>query len=144
MNAVGEDKVMRPLPLADDASEGFWEAARQGRLEIQRCAQCRRWNHAPSMACPSCGSMDLAYEQVSGRGTLFSWTVVEHAPAPGFRGLVPLLVGIVELEEQPHLLLVADLLDADPGELRLGMAVEVDFEKISEDCTLPQFRLAGE
>ena len=144
MESAGEDVVLRPLPLADETSAGFWDAAKEGRLAIQRCAVCRRWNHAPSLACPSCGSLDLAYEDVSGRGTLFSWTVLNEPPAPGFRDMVPLIVGVVELAEQPHLVLGANILEANPEELQLGMELEVIFEKVTDDCTLPQFRLAGE
>lgn len=143
MNANVQEPVLRPLPLPDDASEGFWAAAREGRLAIQRCAKCRRWNHAPSLACPSCGSFDLAYEDVSGNGTLFSWTVIREAPAPGFRDRMPLIVGIVELAEQPHLLLVANILGLAEAELKLGLPLRAEFEAVNEECTLPQFRPTG-
>jgi uncharacterized OB-fold protein len=139
MNAAVEQIPMRPLPLLDDASEGFWAAAREGRLAIQRCAACDHFNHAPSLACPSCGSFDLAYTDVSGRGTLFSWTVIKEPPAPGFLGRVPLIVGIVELAEQPHLLMVANLLELEEAELTLGLPLRVTFEQVSDECTLPQF-----
>lgn len=132
--------AQRPLPLADEASEGFWEAANAGRLDIQRCTQCRRWNHAPSLACPGCGSFDLAYETVSGKATLAAWTVIKEAPAPGFRHMLPLIVGVVELAEQEHLVLGANVLEAGVEELRLGMPLEVVFEKLTDECTLPQFR----
>jgi len=135
-------EAMRPLPLADDASAPFWQAAKQGRLAIQRCNSCRSWNHAPTMLCPSCGSGDLGFEDVSGKGTLFSWTVIKEAPAPGFRDRVPLIVGIVELAEQPHLLLAANVLGVSEGDLRLGMPLAVEFETIGEDCAVPQFRPA--
>jgi uncharacterized OB-fold protein len=142
MNAETEKVPMRPLPLVDDASDGFWAAAREGRLAIQRCTDCSRYNHAPSLACPSCGSFDLAYADVSGRGTLFSWTVINEPPAPGFQGRMPLIVGIVELAEQPNLLMVANLLELEEAELKLGLPLRVTFEKISDECTLPQFAKA--
>ncbi|MEV5647091.1 OB-fold domain-containing protein [Nocardia sp. NPDC052254] len=131
----------RPIPFPDDVTEGFWDSIRARRLSIQRCAACRRFNHAPSLTCPACGSEDLGFEAVSGRGTIYSYTVLAEPPGPGFADLVPLVVVIVELTEQPGLLLVADLLGAGPGEVRIGAAVVVDFEEISEDCVLPQFRL---
>lgn len=139
MNAEVEQLPLRPLPLVDDASAGFWAASREGRLAIQRCGSCTRYNHAPSLACAHCGSFDLAYADVSGRGTLFSWTVIKEPPAPGFRGLVPLIVGIVELAEQPHLLMVANLLGLSEAELKLGLPLQVTFEQVNEECTLPQF-----
>ncbi len=131
---------MRPLPLADEASLGFWQAAREGRLDIQRCTGCHRWNHAPTLACPACGSFDMAYETASGQATLHSWTVLKEAPAPGFKHMLPLIVGVCELIEQDHLVLTANILEADVSELKLGMPLEVVFEHVSDDCTLPQFR----
>jgi len=135
--------AMRPRPLPDDASAGYWQAANEGRLAIQRCRQCRYWNHAPSMNCPICGSVDLGFEEVSGEASLFSWTVIHHSPGPAFADMLPLLVGIVELAEQPHLLLVANLSGCRVEELRLGMPLRVEFERIAEDCALPQFRVVG-
>jgi uncharacterized protein len=137
---MNEQTAIRPLPLADEASAGFWAAANEHRLDIQRCEKCRRWNHAPSLACPSCGSFDLGYETVSGKGTLFAWTVIKEAPAPGFRDMLPLIVGVVELAEQAHLVLGANILEAQVDELKLGMPLEVVFERVTDLCTLPQFR----
>lgn len=130
----------RPLPLPDETSVAFWEAASEGRLAIQRCTACRRWNHAPSLACPACGSFALACEDVSGEGRLHAWTVLAEAPAPGFRDRLPLIVGVIELAEQPGLLMVTNILDAEAEELRLGMPLGVLFERVTGECVLPQFR----
>lgn len=130
----------RPLPLADETSAPYWQAAREHRLAIQRCTACRRWNHAPSLACPGCGGFALAFEDASGKGRLHSWTVLADPPAPGFVGRLPLVIGVVELAEQDGLLMVANLLDADPAGLRLGLPLEVAFESVADDCVLPQFR----
>ena len=141
---VESEAVLRPLPLGDEVSGAFWEAAKAGRLDIQRCRACRRWNHAPSLACPTCGSENLGYETVSGKSTLFTWCVLKEAPAPGFRDMLPLIVAIVELAEQPHLLLSTNIVGAREEELRLGMPLEVTFERVTEECALPQFRPARE
>ena len=82
MGVDGEAIALRPLPLADDCSIGFWEAAKRGHLAIQRCASCRRWNHAPGLLCPACGSDDMGFEDVSGKGSLFSWTIIKKLPLP--------------------------------------------------------------
>lgn len=74
---------------------------------------------------------------------MHSYTVLEDPPGPGFATLVPLVVVVVELMEQPGLLMVANLLGTEPAEVRIGAEVEVTFEKISEDCVLPQFRPVG-
>jgi uncharacterized OB-fold protein len=130
----------RPLPLADETSANFWDAAREGRLAIQRCAACRCWNHAPSLACPACGSFDLACEDVSGQGRLHAWTVLADAPAPGFRDRLPLIVGVVELAEQEGLLFVANIVEVEAEELWLDMPLGVLFEQVTDECVLPQFR----
>jgi len=133
----------RPIPFPDDVTEGFWASIRAHELSIQQCADCSRFNHAPSLTCPACGSENLGYEPVSGRGTVHSYTVLEDPPGPGFAPLVPLVVVIVELSEQSGLLMVANLLGTDPTEVRIGAEVEVTFEDIGEDCVLPQFRTTG-
>lgn len=133
----------RPVPVPDDVTAGYWDSIRAHRLSIQRCLRCSRFNHVPGLTCPACGSEDLRYEPVSGRGTVHSYTVLEDSPGPGFASLVPLVVVVVELVEQPGLLMVADLIGAGPAGVRIGAAVEVTFEEISEDCTLAQFRPAG-
>lgn len=133
----------RPVPLPDDVTKEFWESARGHRLSIQRCASCQRFNHAPSRACPSCGSEDLGFTEVSGRGTLYSYTVISDPPGPGFRDLVPFVVAVVELAEQPRLLMVANLVDIDPAAVRIGLDVEVTFEDLGDGCVLPQFKPAA-
>ena len=144
-DGIGEGKAaLRPLPVGDEASTPFWDAANAGRLDIQRCRKCRRWNHAPGLACPACGSDYLAFETASGRGTLYSWCVLREAPGPGFAGAMPLTVAVVELTEQSHLLLTSNLVGVDEAQLRLGMALEVEFLRINADCALPQFRPARE
>lgn len=134
------EAVLRPLPLGDEVSAPFWEAAKAGRLDIQRCRACGHWNHAPGLACPACGSEDLGYETVSGKARLFTWCVLREAPAPGFRDMLPLIVAIVELAEQPHLLLSTNIVGAREEDLRLGLPLAVTFETVTGDCALPQFR----
>ncbi|KAA9148870.1 hypothetical protein FPZ12_044330 [Amycolatopsis acidicola] len=134
----------RPIPVPDEITQEFWDAVREHRLVIQHCSSCSRFNHTPSLTCRSCGGAELSYREVSGRGTVHSYTVIEHPPGPGFADLVPFVIVIVELAEQPRLFLTADLLGVAPADIRLGMDVEVTFEEIGEGCTLPQFRPAGE
>jgi len=135
-----EDPPLRPLPWPDELTEGYWAAVRAHRLSIQRCAECRRWNHAPSLSCPACGSEKLAFEPVSGRAKVHSWTVLHNSPGPGFRDLLPLIVGIVELDEQERLLMTTNLLNVEADRLSLGMPVEVTYETLADGYVLPQFQ----
>ena len=115
----------------------FWfEAAREGRLAIQRCADCGSLRHPPSPACPSCRSFTWDAVTASGRCTLHSWTVIHHPQDPAFT--YPLAVGLVDLEEGTRL--VADIADVPHGELEIGMDLEVGFSEHAHGELLPQLR----
>jgi uncharacterized protein len=127
---------LRPRPVVTRDTAFFFEAARQHRLLIQRCERCGRLQHPPSAACPHCGSLELGTTEASGHGQLFSYTVVHAPKAPGFT--LPQLVGLVELEEGTRL--VAELVDVEPEQAEIGMALELDFLELDPDLTLPAFR----
>lgn len=131
----------KPLPLPDDATEAFWAAANEGRLVIQQCSACGRFIHAPKLMCPACGCEELRMQPVSGRGTLYAFTLVREAATRGFDP--PYLVAVVELAEQPGLFCLSNLVGVAPGEAVTGMPVEVTFERIGDGCMLPQFRPAA-
>ena len=133
-------EALRPIPYPDELTQGFWDGVRAHRLCIQRCAKCRHWNHVPTITCYACASEDLAFEPVSGKATVHSWTALIDSPGPGFRNMLPLIVGIVELVEQPRLFLTTNLVNVDPERLKLGMPVKVTYEQLTEDCFLPQFQ----
>jgi uncharacterized OB-fold protein len=133
----------RPVPAITDLTRPFWDAAREGRLVIQRCAVCRYYNHPPRETCDNCLSTDLAFEAVSGRGRVWSWTVMHQKSVAGFEGAVPYLTALIELEEQPMLLLVTNLPGATPGNFHIGDPVHVSFEDLHDHLVLPQFELDG-
>jgi len=91
-----------------------------------------------------CGKSDLKFEQVRGRGVIYSFVVMRDQRVQGFEDRVPYLNVWVELEEQPHLVLVTNLVDADLADVAIGAPVEVTFEKMTDEITLPQFRLVQE
>jgi uncharacterized OB-fold protein len=127
----------RPLPLADADTEFFWEGARALKLMILRCADCGTYVHYPKPGCWNCGGANLAPEQVSGRGTVYSYTVT-HRDVPGLDA--PFAVVIVELEEQRGLRMVSRMIDMPPEDVRIGLPVEVVFQPVAEDVFLPLFR----
>lgn len=125
-----------PVPLPDVDSGGYWEAAAQGRLDIARCATCRRWQHPPSETCRTCGGA-LCYEPVSGRGTVFSCIVVRQPTVPG--RMPPYVVALVELEEQPGLRLSGVVQDA-VEDVPIGTPVEARLARIGDsDLFGPEF-----
>jgi uncharacterized OB-fold protein len=134
----------RPQPRPDDLSRPFWEAAAAGRLEIQHCEDCGYYNHPPKPLCDRCNSPALAYLEVSGRGRVYSYTTNHQKNVAGFEPAVPYTNLIVELQEQPGLLLISDLAGRDASWVRIGAPVRVTFERLSDAITLPQFAPGGD
>ena len=130
----------RPLPEPDAWSKEFWDACRAEQLVMQRCADCQRLRYTPRPMCPYCRSLEREYVPVSGRGTLYSWIVVRPPVMPAFADRVPMAVILVELEEDPELRMVGNLLDCPIDSIEFGMPLEVCFEKVNDDVTLPQWR----
>ncbi len=131
----------KPLPLIDDLSRPFWEAAKQHQLVVQRCRDCGCWNHPPRPACDACLSQKLAFEPVSGRGTIYSFTVMHQPSVAGFEEDLPYINILVELEEQPLLFMVSYVPFSERDRVGIGRRVVVCFEEVSSEVTLPQFRL---
>jgi len=132
-----------PRPMADPTTDFFWEAAARRELHIQRCQSCGTYIHLPRPICRSCHSFDLAGERVSGRGTLYSFSETHKAFHPFFVDRVPYLIAVVELVEQPGLRLHTNLVGIGEPDVRFGMQVEVDFEALDAELTIPVFRPAG-
>jgi uncharacterized OB-fold protein len=132
----------KPTPRPGPLTEPFWAAAGEHRLVVQRCSPCGYFNHPPRPLCDRCSSEDLSFSQVSGRGRIYSYTVMRQKTVAGFAEEVPYLTAVVELEEQPNLFMITNLPGARPGEVALDQPVEVQFEQLDDDIVLPQFRLA--
>ncbi|MEK7217214.1 MAG: OB-fold domain-containing protein [Chloroflexota bacterium] len=130
----------RPLPQPDPLTQPFWDAASGGRLVVQRCGGCGYYNHPPRPLCDHCSSQDLSFEPVSGRGTLYSFTVMRQRNVAGFEEEVPYLNLLVELEEQPLLFMISRLPGSAVEGLAIGQPMEVFFEPADEGIALPQFR----
>ena len=128
----------RPIPPTSELTAPYWDAARRGELVVQRCEACEARPFPPRARCPRCGADALAWAPVSGRGTVYSFTVAHRPPHPVFAGQLPLVVAIVELAEGPRL--VTNVVACDPAEVTVGMAVEVTFEPIDDsEISLPVF-----
>lgn len=131
---------IRPKPTPRPAPESlpYWQAAREHRLSLPRCQACARYWFPPSRTCPHCLSADLAFETVSGRGKIYSFVTFHRVYHPAFETEVPYVVALVELEEGPRLL--TNLLEIEPQDVRCDMPVEVVFDDVDPDTTLPKFR----
>ena len=138
---VFPDRPGRVVPSTDGLNGAFWaRAAETGRLHLQRCAACRAWRHPPRYRCARCGSADWAWEEVSGRGHVFTWTVTHRPVDPAFAGELPYAVLVVELDEGPRV--VGNLLGIEPAALALDLPVVVQVEVAGPGTAFLHFRAA--
>ncbi|MEU3270230.1 OB-fold domain-containing protein [Saccharomonospora sp. NPDC006951] len=128
-----------PRLVVTQDNEFWFTAAKRGRLEIQRCADCHTLRHPPAPACANCRSLSWDSVRASGKATLHSFTVIHHPRDAAFG--YPLIVGLADLEEGTRL--VADIAGIDRDELRIGMELEVGFAEHPHGETLPQLRRPG-
>jgi len=135
------DARPKPIPIPDEITRPFWEAAKEQRLVIQRCATCSYYNHPPRNVCDACLSPELRFEPVSGRGRIHTFTVMHQRDVPGFESEAPFISIVVELEEQPMLLMVSNLPISERERVRIGLPVTVDFEDRGGSVIVPQFRI---
>jgi uncharacterized OB-fold protein len=116
----------------------FWEGLRRHELLVQQCSECGRLRFVPSELCPACSSASAAWSRVSGRGRVYTYTVVHRAPTPAYQAEAPYALAYVELDE--GLRMPARLVDVDPAAVEVGMPVEVVFDDVTPDLTLARFR----
>ena len=123
------DAPFRVLPALDDENRFFWTSGEDGQLRFLRCQACGFYLHPPLPRCPRCGSRDVAPEPVSGRGTVWSFTVNHHSWDGGTE---PYAIGLVELAEQEGLRLTTNIVGMAAEDVRVGIAVQVVFEQRDE------------
>ena len=127
-----------PLPSPRPLSKPFWDGCRRGELLAQHCRPCGKWTPIPHIACMHCLSADLVWERTSGKGTIYSYTVVWRPQMPAFK--VPYIIAIVDVNEGYQM--TTNIIDCDHNAVRVGIAVQVRFRRMSAEITLPYFRPA--
>jgi uncharacterized OB-fold protein len=133
------DKPFRMLPRLTDQNRHFWQGGERGELCFLRCGDCGTWIHPPSPRCPECLGKRVAPAAVAGRATVLTYTLnhQQWVPAPDH----PYCIAIVEIEEQPGLRLMTNVVHCPPEDVRIGMPVRVVFEQ-HEDVWIPLFEPA--
>ena len=136
---MAEPSRARPAPTPE--TKHFWDGTVIGELRLQRCDQCAHVYFPPRPFCPACASRAVSILRASGRATLYSY-VINHTPVPGFTP--PYAIAVVELEEGPRMM--TNIVDCPqtPEALQLDMPLEITFQKLDEQITLPLFRPARE
>jgi uncharacterized protein len=131
----------KPMPVPTPTSQPFWDALRQHRIEIQQCTACSKFVFYPRSNCPFCLSPDLAWKQVSGNGTVYTFTIARRPTAPPFADEVPQKIIVVELEEGVRL--TSTLIHIEPEAVKIGMRVKPVFDEIPDkDITLLRYEPA--
>jgi hypothetical protein len=132
---------VRLIPPSTELSQPYWDAARHNKLVVQQCGDCAHRLFPPGANCPKCGSKELAWTQVSGKGVVYTYTIAHRAPHPVLAEQCPLAIAVVELDEGPRMM--SNVVGCDPNTIKIGMAVQVAFEPIDDsDVVLPVFRPA--
>lgn len=129
------------LPTIEPETKPFWDALKERKLLLGKCNGCGRVHYYPRPMCPHCWSEDVSWVEAAGRGVLYTWSTVFVNDLPPFNAKLPYIAAQVDLAEGVRITTI--IVDAEPAQLRIGMAVDIEFEPISDDVTIPVFRPAG-
>lgn len=136
------DGMTTPDP-DDPINSGYFAAAAEGQLVVQRCADCGTRQYPPELNCHGCYGFEMEWEAAAGTGTVYSWVEVVHPAHPALREFGPYMVALVELDDMPEIKLMGAVVDAPRGDqMEIGAAVRVVFERTSDDLAQPRWRMA--
>jgi uncharacterized OB-fold protein len=130
----------RPLPEPTAFTKPFWDAAREHRLVIQRSKKTGQYVFYPRNVSPFGSDDELEWVEVSGRATVYSYTIARRPTAPQWADHGPYVIAIVQLEEGPHM--TANIVDCQPEAVKVGMPVVATYDDVTPEVTLVQFRPA--
>ena len=131
----------RLIPEPTPETQEYWDGARRGELRIQRCNTCGKAYFYPRPFCPNCSSKDVAWFTASGKGKLYSY-VINHRPAMGWQDAAPYVIAVVELDEGPRMMTNIVGVEPTPENLPIDLPVEVEWERQSDEITIPLFHPA--
>ena len=132
----------KPLPQPTPDTKPFWDGLKEHVIRMKQCQDCNKFHHYPRVLCPHCGSTNVEWKTVSGRGKLYTYTI-NHNPPRGWEEEAPYTVALVELDEGPRVMTTIVGTAADPALLKPDTAVEPVFDDVTEEVTLLKYRLAG-
>ena len=132
----------KPVPIPDEISAPFFAGTREGKLMLQHCTACDAWSFPVRERCPHCFAAKLEWRQASGRGTLYTFTIMHQVMNPGFADSVPYNVSQIDLEEGVRM--VSNVVGVANHALHIGMKLEVCFEDVGDNVRIPKFRPAAD
>ncbi len=130
--------------VPDQLTQGFWDAANEGRLAVQNCTTCNRLQFPAQAACDECGSGDsLEWKQVSGRGKIYNYGVVHDCPIALLKEDLPFNLAVIMLDDDSEILMYSHLPGIPVDQVPVGAAVEVIFEATANGQMVPEWKVAG-
>ena len=135
------EKPTKPVPQVGPDMAPFFEAARRHELVAQQCSRCRTLRFPARAICSTCLGRNATWVRMSGRGAVFSFAIMHQANHPGFAAEVPYAVVVIELDEGVRML--SNLVGCPTRDVRIGLPVEVVFDEVTPEVTLPKFRPAA-
>ena len=121
----------------------FWQAAHEHRLIAPRCDNCQTFRFPPGPFCFECQHQDVTHVELPGTGTVYTFTVARHAVVPELADHGPYVIAVIEPDGAPGIRMIANVLDSDPEAVRIGSRVEVVWDDVADDVTVPRFRLTA-
>jgi uncharacterized OB-fold protein len=132
-----KEPLAKPMPHPTPVSQPFWDGLKEDRVMIQRCGDCDAWVFYPRSRCHHCLSDRLDWHEVSGAGTLYTFTIARQPTAPFFADEVPQRLAVVELDEGVRL--TSTLVDVADADVRVGMRLRPVFDRVSDEVTLLRY-----
>lgn len=137
-------ELERPLPQPiTPESKPFWDGLREGKLMLPKCGDCSRVFFYPRIVCPQCQSRNVGWIQGTGRGKLYSFEIAYQTISKAFKVKPPYVLAMVELDEGARMLSNLINVEPDPKKIRCDMPVEIVYQKLTDEVTLPLFQPAG-
>lgn len=131
----------KPLPSPTLDTKPYWEFCKKHELRMQKCMKCGYIRNPPNCMCPKCQSLDSQWVKLSGKGKVYTFTIMRHVYDKAFAHEIPYAVASIELEEGPRM--VSGVTGCKPEDIKVDMPVDVYFEDINEAFALPKFRPAA-
>ncbi len=139
---MAADDLRPPLPTPIDRTQPFWDALREHRVKIQYSPSSDQWVFYPRSHAPLTLADDLEWREISGEGTLYTYTIARRPTAPDFAGEEPQIIAVVELDEGPRL--TSTLVNVEEDEISVGMRVRPAFEDVpNTETTLLRYEPAS-
>ncbi|HEV7235844.1 MAG TPA: Zn-ribbon domain-containing OB-fold protein [Ktedonobacteraceae bacterium] len=127
----------KPLPVVTEVNRPFWEGCRSGILRLQYCDQCQQHQFYPRLYCMHCGSDKLTWVTATGRGVIYSYTIIHQNKSPEFVQDTPYNVAIIQLAEGPRMM--SNVVGISPQDLRIDLPVKIVLDPVTDTISIPRF-----